>query len=102
MSITELFALAAAGRLQSLELVSLEGAIYLLHAHVDSSVHPINTDNGLILRLRSVTHARDALKGLPSKVPFFLVHYAAHTQMCGLEQGADEPLRVPISLESAW
>lgn len=102
MNLAELFALVPSGHVQALELLSIEGGIYLLQSRIGTSVQPIRTDAGQTLRLRSVTHAREVLKGLPSPVPFFLVHCVVHSEMCGLDQGPQEPLRVPLALDSAW
>ena len=45
--------------------------------------------------------AEDLLKEMPT-VPFYLVHAEVHDQMCGMPPAASEPLRVAISLNSAW
>ena len=57
--------------------------------------------HGQMFHLRSVEHARDLLKEMPA-VPFYLVHAEVHDQMCGMPPAASEPLRVAISLNSAW
>jgi len=51
--------------------------------------------------VRSVEHARDLLREMP-EVPFYLLHASAHEEMCGLPATAGEPLRVPLSMRSAW
>jgi hypothetical protein len=55
----------------------------------------------VVLHLRSVEHARDLLQGIPL-LPFHLVHAEVHDEMCGMPPSAKEPLRVPISMRSAW
>jgi hypothetical protein len=102
MNIQDVYEYASVGDLQELELLSIEGGIYLLRAQVEGRIHPIKMPDGNMLRLRSVTHARDLLAGLPTVVPFHLVHCEVHTEMCGSDQSAQEPLREPIPLTSAW
>lgn len=102
MNIQDIYEYASAGDLQALELLSLEGGIYLLQAHIEGRVHAVKMQDGGMLRLRSLTHARELLEGLPITVPFHLVHCEVHAEMCGLGQGAQEPLRERISLGSAW
>jgi hypothetical protein len=103
MTLTELCAWVASGQGPlELELLSIEGGIYLLQARVGSAVHPIKNPAGQAMQLRSVTHAREVLKDLPAPVPFYLVHCVVHTEMCGLDHGPQEPLRVPLALDSAW
>ncbi len=102
MNVNDVYENAATGDLQALELISIEGGIYLLQAHVEGRVHSIKMPDGAMLRLRSVTHARELLQGLPITVPFHLVHCEVHTEMCGFSEGPQEPLRERISLGSAW
>ena len=102
MNVQDIYEYAKTGDLQGLELLSLEGGIYLLQAQVEDRVQTIKEADGSTLRLRSVTQARDLLQGLPLTVPFYLVHHEAHTEMCGSGQGVQEPLRERISLESTW
>jgi hypothetical protein len=103
MTLSELCAWVASGQEPlELELLSIEGGIYLLQVRVGSAVHPIRTRTGQALQLRSVTHAREVLEDLPAPVPFYLVHCVVHTEMCGFDHGPQEPLRVPLALDSAW
>ena len=89
------------GRVCGLELISLEGGIYLLQMQVDARRHHLADDAGRILHLRSVEHARELLKELP-ELPLFLLHSSAHDEMCGLPGGQRDALRVPIALRSRW
>lgn len=102
MNVDDVYESAANGDLQALELISLEGGIYLLQAHVEGRVHSVKIADGATLRLRSVTQARELLQGLPITVPFHLVHSEAHTEMCGFSGGIQEPLRERISLGPTW
>jgi hypothetical protein len=100
MNLQELTAYAKAGRVDELNLISMEGGIYLLEARMRGMSHPLNDLNGRTLHLRSVEHARDLLHALP-KVPFNLVHAVVHDEMCGLRDVDEQTLRVPIPFHSA-
>jgi len=102
MNVQDVYEYAKTGDLQSLELLSIEGGIYLLRAQVDDQVQSVKMDDGETLKLRSVTQARELLEGLPAVVPFHLVHCEVHTEMCGFSGEPQEPLREPISLTSTW
>lgn len=102
MNVQDIYEYASAGDLQGLELLSLEGGIYLLQAQIEGQVHAVRMTDGSMLRLRSVTQARELLQGLAESVPFHLVHCDVHSEMCGSGQGAQEPLREPIPLASTW
>jgi hypothetical protein len=101
MNLQELSLYAHAGHIEALKLISIEGGIYLLEAHMDGRTHPLSDIHGKILHLRSVEHARDLLHDLPS-APFHLVHAVVHDEMCGMQGGAQHMLRVPISFNSSW
>lgn len=101
MRLHELPLAVQAGQVKSLELISLEGGTYILTAVTAGNPLSVTDGNGVVLRLRSVEHARDLLQGVP-ELPFQLVHAEAHDQMCGMPPAASEPLRVPIAMRSAW
>jgi hypothetical protein len=100
MNLQELTEHVHAGRVDELNLISIEGGIYLLEVRHGGRAHPLNDAKGRAVRLRSVEHARTFLENVPV-VPFHLVHASAHDEMCGLGSRADEPLKVAISLRSA-
>ncbi|WAJ38732.1 DUF6482 family protein [Pseudomonas sp. GOM7] len=100
MKLNDLSTHAQAGRIGELNLISLEGGIYLLEARMDGHPHPIRDEQGSMLNLRSVEHARDLLQEMPV-MPFFLVHSSVHDEMCGMPS-ADNSLRVPIAFRSGW
>lgn len=100
MNLHDLSTHAQAGRIDELSLISLEGGIYLLEARMEGRAHPILTEQGKTLNLRSVEHARDVLQDM-SPLPFFLVHSSVHDEMCGMPS-ADNSLRVPIAFRSGW
>jgi hypothetical protein len=101
MNLQELTAFAQAGRIDELNLISMEGGIYLLEARMRGVSLPLNDVSGKTLHLRSVQHARDLLHAMP-KMPFNLVHSVVHDEMCGLRDVDEQTLRVPISFRSAW
>jgi hypothetical protein len=92
---------AQADRVEALDLVSLEGGFYLLSIHAQGQSHVLRDEQSRVVHLRSVEHARDLLSEVPV-MPFYLVHSSAYDEMCGLAAGVREPLRVPISMRSAW
>lgn len=100
MNLNDLSTHAQAGRIDELNLISLEGGIYLLEARMDGRAHPIINEQGNTLNLRSVEHARDVLQEIPA-LPFFLVHSSVHDEMCGMPS-ADNSLRVPLAFRSDW
>ena len=101
MKLVELREQALNSEVAELALISLEGGTYVLEATVGERQLPVKDDQGRVLHLRSVEHARDLLKDMPP-VPFYLVHAEVHDQMCGMAPAASEPLRVDMSLSSAW
>lgn len=101
MNLQHLSAHALAGRIDALELLSLEGGIYLLDIYLQGQRHSLIDDRGEVWHLRSVEHARDLLRELP-ELPFHLVQQSPYDEMCGLAEGARETLRVPISVRSQW
>ncbi|EPJ85276.1 MULTISPECIES: DUF6482 family protein [Pseudomonas] len=101
MNAYELARHANAGSIDELNLISIEGGIYLLQARLQGTVGYLNDDNGEIMHLRSVEHARELLKDLPP-LPFHLVHAVVHDEMCGMPVDKRDPLRVPISFHSKW
>lgn len=90
-----------AQRVDALDLLSVEGGFYLLSVRFGGQTPLLRDERSKVIHLRSVEHARDLLSELPP-IPFFLVHNSAYDEMCGLAGGVREPLRVPISLRSAW
>jgi len=101
MNLQALQQAAQSRHVEALDLVSLEGGFYLLSVHVRGKSHVLRDEQGKVVHLRSVEHARDLLDELPL-IPFFLVHSSAYDEMCGLAAGVREPLRVPIGMRSAW
>lgn len=101
MNLQELTAHASAGRIDELNLISMEGGIYLLEARMHGAAHLLNDARGKTLHLRSVEHARDVLHAI-TPMPFNLVHAVVHDEMCGLHDTEEQTVRVPLSIRSAW
>ncbi|HCS44350.1 MAG TPA: hypothetical protein DIW52_16255 [Pseudomonas sp.] len=101
MNLQELNAYAIAGKVDELNLISLEGGIYLLEARMHGAAYPLSDARGKAFHLRSVEHAREVLHAFPS-LPFNLVHTSVHDEMCGLGASSEESLKVPIAFRTAW
>ncbi len=101
MNLSDLARHANAGRIDALELISLEGGIYILDIYLQGQRHALVDERGSLCHLRSVEHARDLLRDLP-ELPFHLVQQSPYDEMCGLADGVREPLRVPIGMRSQW
>ena len=101
MNLSDLARHANAGRIDALELISLEGGIYILDIYLQGQRHALVDERGSVCHLRSVEHARDLLRDLPEP-PFHLVQQSPYDKMCGLADGVREPLRVPIGMRSQW
>ena len=101
MNLQELNTHATAGHIDELNLISIEGGIYLLEARMHGAAHPLRDAHGKTLHLRSVEHARDLVHALPP-IPFHLVHAVVHDEMCGMHGTDEQTVRVPMSIRSAW
>jgi len=101
MNLSDLARHVNAGRIDALELISLEGGIYILDIYLQGQRHALVDERGSVCHLRSVEHARDLLRDLP-ELPFHLVQQSPYDEMCGLADGVREPLRVPIGMRSQW
>ena len=80
MYLHDLATLAAAGRIDALELISLEGGIYLLDIYLQCQRHSLIDERGAVWHLRSVAHARDLLREVP-ELPFHLVQQSPYDEM---------------------
>ncbi|MEZ1324716.1 DUF6482 family protein [Pseudomonas fluorescens] len=100
MNLQELNAFAIARKVDELNLISMEGGIYLLEARMHGAAYPLSDLKGGMLTLRSVEHARDLLHNFPV-LPFNLVHTSVHDEMCGLGASGEESLKVPLAWRSA-
>jgi hypothetical protein len=101
MNLVELRAYAIAGKVDELNLISMEGGIYLLEARMHGAAYPLGDAHDHMFHVRSVEHARQVLHDFPS-LPFNLVHALVHDEMCGLGASVGESLKVPIAFRSSW
>jgi hypothetical protein len=92
---------AMAGQVDALDLISLEGGTYVLEARSLGGRFSVRDEQSKVLHFRSVQHARDLLHDFP-RVPLHLVHAEIHDEMIGMPVVRHEPLRVPISMNTAW
>jgi hypothetical protein len=98
MNLQELNAFAIAGKIDELNLISVDGVSYVLEARMHGAAYPLCDAHGKIQHLRSVEHARDLLHAFP-KLSFNVVHASVHDEMCGAS--TEESLKVPITFRSA-
>jgi hypothetical protein len=97
MNLQELNAYAIAGKVDELNLISLEGGIYLIEARMHGAAYPLSDTRGQMMHLRSVEHAREVLHAFPKKLALNLIHTSVHDEMCGMSGSTEESLRVPIA-----
>lgn len=100
MKLDDLSKQAKAGKIASLDLVSVEGGSYVLHAVIDGQSHPVHDGNDQTLHVASVDEARKCLEGVP-EVPFFLVQPAVYDEMVGHAPGENTASREPIKFRSS-
>ncbi|MFW0756156.1 DUF6482 family protein [Pseudomonas sp. H11T01] len=96
MNLQELNAYAIAGKVDELNLISLEGGIYLIEARMHGAAYPLSDTRGQMMHVRSVEHAREVLHAFP-KLPMNLIQTPVDDEMCGMAGGAEESSRVPIA-----
>jgi hypothetical protein len=97
MNLQELNVYAIAGKIDELNLISMEGVFYVLEARMHGAAHPVLDAHGETLQLRSVEHAREVLHACPK--PFNVVYTSAHDEMCGTS--AEESPKLPSTFRSA-
>jgi hypothetical protein len=85
MNLHELSARARAGELDGLDLLCLEGGIYVVEARIGARAYPLLDSDGQPLHLRSLEHAREVLHGLPMALQ--LDQAEAGEEMCGMHSG---------------
>lgn len=97
MNLEELTNRSLAGDIDEINLVSLEGDIYVLEARMGGRFYPVQDVMGHVLSVRSIEHAREVLHAVPT-VPFRLVHAVVHDEMVGMQEELDIGDGVPIPL----
>lgn len=101
MNLHRLAELAAKGEIRELELLSLEGGVYLARVRQEHAETTLQGDDQQPLRIRSTTHLRDLLQGVPP-FPCVLVQHSVHDEMCGTREGPIGGLRIPFTLNSSF
>ena len=89
-----------AGEIQELNLVSVEGGSYVLHALKGGQSLPVEDPHGKPLHLASVEEARKVLSGVPD-ARLFLVQAVAHDEMVGQDGVKAEASRQEVPLRSS-
>lgn len=88
------------GEIQELNLMSMEGGSYVLHALVDGASVPVADAHGATLHVASVEEARKVLAGV-SDVRLYLVQGSAHDEMIGHAEDGTVAPREEIPLRSS-
>jgi butyrate kinase len=88
-----------AGEVEDLNLMSIEGGSYVLHAQMDGKSHVVKSANGEPLHVASVNEARKCLAGVP-EVPLFIVHPVVYDEMVGQSDADRLSSREPIPFRS--
>jgi hypothetical protein len=101
MNLQELTSHASSGGVDELNLISIEGGIYLLEARMQGAVHRVVDAQGKALHLRSVEHARELLQPV-APMPFNLIHAVVHDEMCGVQDDLNQDVKIPQAFRSAW
>lgn len=100
MNIDTLTRHVKAGEIHEINLVSIEGGSYALHAIVGERSVPIDDPHGEPLHLASVEEARKVLSGVPD-ARLFLVQAVAHDEMVGQDGVTAEASRHEVPLRSS-
>ncbi|WP_407316125.1 DUF6482 family protein [Pseudomonas sp. nanlin1] len=100
MNLHELAKQVKDGSVTEINLVSMEGGSYVMHALASDISTPVAESNGATLHVASVEEARKLLSGLDG-VQLFLVQAAVHDEMVGLQDDAGQAAREPIPLRSS-
>ena len=101
MNLQELISHANTGGVEELNLISIEGGIYLLEARMRGVAHRLVDAQNKALHLRSVEHARELLQPV-APIPFNLVHAVVHDEMCGVSDDLNQDVKIPLAFRSAW
>ncbi|WP_213881092.1 DUF6482 family protein [Pseudomonas sp. dw_358] len=100
MKLDELSKQVASGQVTELDLVSVEGGSYVLHAITEGRSHPVLDAHAEPLHLASVEQARKLLIDVP-ELPFFLIQPAVYDEMVGHAPSENTATREPLQLRSS-
>jgi len=89
-----------AGDIEELDLVSIEGGSYVIHARMQGKSHAVYTPKGDVLHVASVEEARKCLSSM-QEVPLFIVHPVVYDEMVGHQKSELQVERQPISFRSS-
>jgi len=84
MNVKELNQQVKAGAVKEVNLVSMEGGSYVIHALVEGTSVPLADDKGATLHVASVEEARRILDGV-KEVRLFIAQPAVYEEMVGQE-----------------
>lgn len=97
MKLKDLAGQVKAGTVQELNLVSVEGGSYTLHAVVDGASQRVLNDKDDTVHVASVDEARKLLMDVPDQVELFVVQPAVYDEMVGQDSGpTDSRERIPL------
>ncbi|KFE45325.1 MULTISPECIES: DUF6482 family protein [Pseudomonas] len=85
---------------RELDLISMEGGSYVLHAKLDGQSVPVEDSSGKTLHVASVEEARKVLSSV-SDVKLFMTQAVAHDEMVGLDDVRAQASRQEIPLRSS-
>ncbi len=102
MTLQELISLAERGAVRELDVLSMEGSLYILRAHLPQGVRTLQDAHGKTCSWRSTSELRDYFRDSPAvrMLPCTLSQQVVHDEMCGTRSGPVEPLRIAFSLDS--
>jgi butyrate kinase len=88
-----------AGEITEINLVSVEGGSYVIHALMDGKSNAITSPGGEVLHVASVDEARKCLSAT-QEVQLFIVHPVVYDEMVGQSSSTLEAPREPIPFRS--
>ncbi|MBD8595560.1 cation transporter [Pseudomonas sp. CFBP 8758] len=100
MNIDKLSSHVNNGEVSEVNLVSMEGGSYVLHAILEGVSQPVADAKGATLHVASVEEARKVLSGV-ADIKLFLVQGNAHDEMIGNPEGGHQVMREEIPLRSS-
>jgi butyrate kinase len=89
-----------AGEIEELDLVSIEGGSYVIHARMNGQSHAVSSPKGGVLHVASVDEARKCLSSM-KEVPLFIVHPVVYDEMVGHAESDKTVSRQPIPFRSS-
>jgi butyrate kinase len=100
MDLDKLSKYVKAGEIEEIDLVSVEGGSYVIHARMNGESHAVSSANGEVLHVASVEEARKCLSST-QEVKLFIVHPVVYDEMVGQSPSDAEATREPIPFRSA-